>query len=193
MATIQPLPESSRFLLHEEFQSIKSLFANAQQPNPAEPTSLPPPPLTDCPYSTLLRKHEITDYTHRLFFAVATAAAIHPKLFFQAKKKDDFESVFVFRQHPGSPFLLPTVETVVRLLSGENLEKRLRNLSLFNQLPCFSSPAVLQQTEALPGEPATSAVLCLAAETSDYILTGKKRAPKFSKNFPATLLQTKTE
>jgi hypothetical protein len=185
--------------LREEFDWIEQLFIKRQEglqkKQLVDIYSITPPSLSEntSSYAMIIRKYHLQDFGKRLFFAVATAAAISPQIFSAFNREPAYTDQFVFRQNQNSPFVLPTIETVIFILSGSDLEQRLKSLTLFNEQACFSSLAVLQHHEPLQGEPVTSIMLCLTSEMADLIIMGKKRAPKFSRNFPARLLHTKAE
>ncbi len=88
---------------------------------------------------------------------------------------------------------LPTGETALFLLGGDNLAKRLEVQKLFGEEHFFAKKHVLWLEEVPEGEPAMSGKIVLSQEYLDLLTTGKASKPRFSMNFPAQLLETEME
>lgn len=84
---------------------------------------------------------------------------------------------------------LPTGETVLFLLSGDNINLKLENINVI-----LNSKLLLNNIvyfESVPdAEPIFSGKLSIAPEYVDLFLRGQVAAPKFSMEFPAELLHT---
>src|SRR5690606_20977905 len=88
---------------------------------------------------------------------------------------------------------LPTGETVLFLLAGEDLKKRLEVQELFSENHFFAKKHILWLEEVPEGEPPMSGRIILSQEYVDLFTTGKVSRPRCSMNFPAQLLETQLE
>ncbi len=85
---------------------------------------------------------------------------------------------------------LPTGETAVFLLAGEDMERRLELQQIFSPDHFFSKKKILWLEEVAPGEPAMSGRVVMSQEFVDLFSTGKIVRPRFSTHFPAELVET---
>ncbi|MCB0429415.1 MAG: ATP-binding protein, partial [Flavobacteriales bacterium] len=85
---------------------------------------------------------------------------------------------------------LPTAETAMFILAGNDLEKRFALLHLFSSNHVFFRHNILQLEEVTDGEPVTNGALVLAQDILDMFTTGKVQRPKYSGEFPAQQLST---
>lgn len=88
---------------------------------------------------------------------------------------------------------IPTGETVLFVLAGDNLEKRLHEQQLFGEDHIFARKRILWLEDAPAGEPAMSGKIIMSAEYIDSLTTGKISRPRFGINFPARLIDTERE
>jgi AAA+ superfamily predicted ATPase len=88
---------------------------------------------------------------------------------------------------------IPTAETVLFILAGTDLEKRLEYESLFSNDHLFARLNVLSVEEPLPGEPKHSGKLILSPDYVELFTTGKISRPAFSMDFPAEFITTELE
>ncbi|OQP60572.1 AAA family ATPase [Niastella vici] len=88
---------------------------------------------------------------------------------------------------------LPTGDTVLFLLAGENYQHRFRLHQLFDADHFFAKNRILWLEEVPAGEPITSGRLVLSQEYAELFTTGKLTRPHFSASFPAKLMQTELE
>ena len=91
------------------------------------------------------------------------------------------------KSHSG---FLPTCETALFLLAGNDIEKRLQMMALFDTSSTLFAEGILQLEYGEPGEPANSAALRISSEYLQYFTTGVKDKPDFSMRFPAKLITT---
>ncbi|MCG9910688.1 MAG: ATP-binding protein [Flavobacteriales bacterium] len=84
---------------------------------------------------------------------------------------------------------IPTAETVVFILGGNNLSKRLVYYSLFTDSKLIKKNIVESETISY-GEPFLSGKIFISPEYLELFTVGKISAPKFTSEFPAELLQT---
>lgn len=86
--------------------------------------------------------------------------------------------------------ILPTGETILFILAGNNIEKRIEISKLFAEEHFFSRENVLYLENPGDGEPLMSGRLILDEEYVELFTTGKISKPKLSSNFPAELITT---
>jgi AAA+ superfamily predicted ATPase len=85
---------------------------------------------------------------------------------------------------------LPTAETVLFILAGNDLEKRFTYLELFEKDHQFSTHTVLAIEDAVSGEPQFSGRLIMAPEYIELFIAGRISHPKFTMDFPAEYITT---
>src|SRR5262249_54652717 len=86
--------------------------------------------------------------------------------------------------------LIPTGETALFILAGNNIDERLALQQYFGNEHIFSKLNVLALEEVKEGEPMLSGRLILSNEWLEKFLTGTTSKPKFSYEFPAKLINT---
>ncbi|MEP6845504.1 MAG: ATP-binding protein [Panacibacter sp.] len=84
--------------------------------------------------------------------------------------------------------ILPTGETVLFILAGNDLQQRLQLQQLFAPDHFFEQQKILWLEDAKDGEPIMNGKLLLSAEWVDKFLFDKESTPKFSPEFPAKQL-----
>lgn len=85
---------------------------------------------------------------------------------------------------------LPTAETVLFILAGNNIKKRFEYLYLFEKDHPLIATTVLAIEDAQTGEPQYSGRLFIASEFIELFIAGKISHPKFSMDFPAEYITT---
>ena len=85
---------------------------------------------------------------------------------------------------------LPTCETAVFLLAGNDLERRFECVRLFDEEHVFSTGGILRFERTNGDEPVFSATLRLSAEYLHRLTTGVHRKPAFAFAFPAKHITT---
>ena len=91
------------------------------------------------------------------------------------------------KSHSG---FLPTCETALFLLAGNDIEKRLKMMAMFETVAPLFVERILQLEYGEAGEPANSAALRISSEYLQYFTTGVRNKPDFSMLFPAKLITT---
>lgn len=89
--------------------------------------------------------------------------------------------------------LLPTGETAIFMLAGNELRERLHLRTLFSEDHSFARRRILWLDEAPPGEPRLSGKIVLSQDYVDLFTQGQLSRPRFSMQFPAQLLETEME
>ena len=87
--------------------------------------------------------------------------------------------------------MLPTGETALFLLAGNNIERRMDVQQLFSADHFFSKSKILWLEEVKEGEPRMSGRIILSQEWLEHAIYGKVSKPNFGTGFPAKLLETK--
>jgi ATPase family protein associated with various cellular activities (AAA) len=85
---------------------------------------------------------------------------------------------------------VPTGETAVFLLAGDDLEARFDAMRLFDGNHFLARHDVLYLTAPGNGEPRLSGILTLSREYLHRFTTGPARSPTYSSEFPARLIST---
>lgn len=86
--------------------------------------------------------------------------------------------------------ILPTGETVLYILAGKNIEKRIEVSKLFDEEHLFARKNLLFLENSGDGEPKMSGRLIMDEEFVDLFSSGKISKPKLSTNFPAQRITT---
>ncbi|MGL4632443.1 MAG: ATP-binding protein [Leadbetterella sp.] len=88
---------------------------------------------------------------------------------------------------------LPTIQTAIFVLSGNNLAKQLKIADIFEPDHYFFQHNILYIQQSDTKEPSTNAQICITDEYLDLFTRGKHRKPQFNMSFPAKRLHTKME
>lgn len=86
--------------------------------------------------------------------------------------------------------ILPTGETVLFILAGNDIEKRLELVNLFHDDHVFTKESILYLEHVPKGEPVMSGRLILETECIQLLTTGTILKPKMSSDFPAQRIET---
>ena len=163
--------------------TYSSVF-DLQPPAPAEESSL---------YASFVNHYQL-DFAARITLLLALAPHLHPQLldiFFTPNQNlhRGFTEFGGIKGHQHSGFL-PTAETVLFVLAGDDLSQRLAFDYLFDRDYFLARHGILRLEAPASQEPRNSGALLLSPEVIDLITTGKIRKPGFSRDFPAKLLTT---
>jgi len=88
---------------------------------------------------------------------------------------------------------IPTGETALFLLAGENYQRRFQLLQLFEADHLFGKNRILWLEDVPMGDPIISGKLVLSQEYVELFTAGKISKPHFSSTFPARLIETELE
>ena len=153
-----------------------------------------PPELSDdSPYGRVVQEFDLGFY-ERLVMALALIPHLCPQV---------LDSFLLNNRTLGRPYtefggwhgkshsgFLPTCETALFLLAGNDIAKRLQMMSLFEHSSVLLAQRILVLEYGEPGEPANSAALRVSSEYLQYFTTGVRNKPDFSMHFPAKLITT---
>lgn len=86
--------------------------------------------------------------------------------------------------------MLPTGETALFILAGNNISERIRISQYFSSEHPFQKKDILRLGSVKEGEPQMSGKIVLSQEYVDLLTVGKVSAPAFSQDFPAKKITT---
>ncbi|HET8855300.1 MAG TPA: ATP-binding protein, partial [Salinimicrobium sp.] len=134
------------------------------------------------------------NYYEYLVLLLALAPHIQPSFFDETIQKSlpkpgDFPQLGGVRGKQFRGFL-PTGETALFVLAGEDLEKRFEIQELFGEDHFFAKKRILWLEDPPSGEPRMCGKIVLAPEYLDQLTLGKVSKPKFGLNFPAQRIET---
>ena len=141
--------------------------------------------------------HYGLNWTERLILALSLAPHVRPQLldiFFSQNKAlgRGFTEIGGLKGTGHSGFL-PTGETALFILAGDDLQQRFSFQYLFHRDHVFNKHGILKLEPAAEGEPFLSGALRISQDYLDYFTTGEIRKPDFSTQFPAKHITTQLE
>ena len=104
----------------------------------------------------------------------------------------NFPEIGGTRSASGRGFM-PTAETALFILAGDDLESRFEVQELLTGDHWFDRDGILSVEEPKPGEPTWSGQLLLDSEYIERFTLGRVSSPKFSSEFPAREIRTELE
>lgn len=147
-------------------------------------------------YAKFIKYYECT-IAERLLLMLVLAPHVRPQLLdvFSVKNTAYDKGFTEFGGLKGSTHggFLPTAETAVFLLAGEDFYPRIQTMQLFNNTHYFASHQIVHLHDAGPNEPYLSGAVTLSQEYVNYFLTGQNHRPNYNKDFPAKLISTEIE
>ena len=144
--------------------------------------------------SVFIRENKLTK-EEILVLVLAIVPHLHPSLLDNLIKQTipdqgDFPQLGGVR---GTHFrgFLPTGETALFMLDGNDYAKRLRYQRIFDSDHIFAKKNVLRLDDPLPGEPRFSGKIVISAECIELFTVGKISHPRLSMEFPAQYITTR--
>ncbi|MEX2566037.1 MAG: ATP-binding protein [Cyclobacteriaceae bacterium] len=159
---------------------------------------IPPPQLngSNSEYAKFIKKHQL-GFGERFLLILTLTPHIKPELLdiFLVKNENTNQIYTEFGGRKGNTHLgfLPTGETAMFILAGNDLKKRFTLHRVFDGTQLLARESILWLEETDKGEPALSGPLIISREVLDLFTLGEDRKPGFSAEFPAKLLSTKME
>lgn len=167
------------------------------QPSPYKSISeVTPPQLKKASnsYSMFVAEHNL-DIPGRVLLILSLAPLLRPNLFdfFMMQNSNTGQRFVEFGGIKGTQFsgLLPTLDTLLFLLAGEDLSLRLQYLTQFSSSHPLFRQSFLSVDAPPAHEPFTSSVISPSPELIALILSGKKNEPGYSTSFPAKKITTR--
>lgn len=147
-------------------------------------------------YAAFIREHQLTD-EQRIILLTGLIPHIRPDFFdrqvaMQLERPGDLPQLGGVRGKNYRGFL-PTGETVLFLLAGNDLPRRFEIQRLLQTGEFFQRNDILWIEEAPQGEPAMSGRLIIGREYVERFSTGIISKPTFGVNFPAQQIETGME
>ena len=156
----------------------------------------PPAPDANSPYGDVVTRMQL-GFDERLVLTLALLPHLCPQA---------LDSFFLNNKLLGRPYtefggwhgkshsgFLPTCETALFLLAGDDLSRRLQVMRLFDNDHRLVSERLLQLEYGEPGEPRNSAALRISSEYLEYFTTGVQNKPDYSMHFPAKRITSRLE
>jgi hypothetical protein len=175
---------------------LKSYFGKERSEIPV--LEIPAPGLSESssPYAQFIRDHQVP-VPARLVILLALIPHIRPQLLDVLWAKNELtqrgftEFGGVHGANHGG--FIPTGETAVFLLAGDNLAARFRMEQLFERDHFLARHHVVELSPVSTGESQLSGVLTISREFLNLFTSGIEGKPKFSSEFPARLIETDLE
>jgi hypothetical protein len=175
---------------------LKSYFGKER--NGISVPEIPPPELSESssPYSQFIHSHRVSAPV-RLVVLLALIPHVRPQLLdvLWAKNELTQRGFTEFGGAHGSTHggFIPTGETAVFLLAGDDLVARFRMEQLFERDHFLARHHVVELSPVSTGESQLSGVLTISREFLNLFTTGIEGKPKFNTEFPARLVETHFE
>jgi len=144
-------------------------------------------------YESFVVHYELT-FAERLLLILGLVPYLKPQMldiFFKHNEELDrgyTEFGGVKGSHHGG--FIPTGETAMFILAGDNLQARFSLMALFDGEHYFAKHNILSLESVAPEEPFLSGAIKVSREFIDLFTTGEMRKPNFSSEFPARLIET---
>jgi hypothetical protein len=147
----------------------------------------------DSEISKFIREHRLTS-EEILVLLMALAPHVRPAFFDtviqqQLPQSGDFPQIGGVRGKQFRGFL-PSGETALFLLAGDDLQKRFEYSRFFYPGHFFSDKGLLWLDRPEPGEPPLSGKLVMGQDYLELFIQGKISRPKMSMDFPAEFITT---
>ena len=167
---------------------------------PDETATLPVPEYTwlegETPLATFIRQRDL-DLSTQIALFIALAPHLQPDFFDRSisariPQAGDYPQIGGWRGKSHRGFL-PTGDTVLFVLAGDDFGERLRLQQLFAADSPLARDRILYLEPPAEGEPLMSGKLAIAQDYVDLFTRGKFSAPSFSSRFPARHITTELE
>ena len=147
-------------------------------------------------YGSFIQHYELNS-AERLIFLIALVPHVRPQLldvFFTKNTSSDREfTEFGARNGHSFSGFLPTGNTGLYILAGDDLVRRFEYSYIFEADHLFARHDILNLENSRPREPFLSGFIWINPEIVDLVTTGNVRKPHFSFEFPAKLIETEMD
>lgn len=172
-------------------------FQFGDEPNIPGVEEIDPPSLgSDSAYGALVNRHGF-GFAERLVLILSLVPHLRPQLLdtFFARSEDGDRRFTEFGGRTGSncPGFLPTGETALFILAGDDLGRRLVYCRLFSPDHAFSKHGLLGLDGAGPCDPPLSGYLRPSSDLVALVTTGQVAQIPFSLDFPAARISSGLE
>ncbi len=177
---------------------LKNYF-DQKQPNAFQFPSLPPPALSDelqahgSSYAQFVNSLSLSA-EERLLLILTLIPYIRPQLL-DVLWSNNSATTRGFTEFGGingasHGGFLPTVETALFILTGDNLKQRLTLMQLLHNESCLIRQGIIQTSTVQNNEPWPSGQLQISREFVDQLVYGSPYKPEFGTEFPAKRVET---
>ena len=147
----------------------------------------------DSELSIFIREHSLSP-EEIIVLLLALAPHVRPAFFdpiisHSLAESGDFPQIGGTRGKQSRGFL-PTGETALFILAGDNLHRRFELLQLFHSEHLFARKKILWLEDPEPGEPLFSGRIVLARDYLELFIHGRFLRPQLSMDFPAEYITT---
>lgn len=143
----------------------------------------------DSAYISLIKMYGF-GFIERLILILALTPHLYPKkleIFFQP---DKIMTGWGGKITADRQYFIPTGETIMFILAGNDIRKRLELIELFNKEHIFYKENLLYLEDPTTGGPELSGILKPSKDLIDLVIRGEVRKPDLSFDFPAKLITT---
>ena len=144
-------------------------------------------------YVQLFQHHELS-FADKVLLWLSLAPVLKPQLLdcFYVKNQDIDNRFSEFGAYRAAQLngLLPTVDSLLFILCGDDVQKRIFYLNHFGRNHFLFSSNLIQLEPPSVSEPYTASVIVASNDLVELLLRGKEYAPEFSHSFPAQKLTT---
>ncbi len=147
----------------------------------------------DSELSIFIRRHKLTP-EEIIVVLLALAPHVRPEFFDiilsqTLPQAGDFPQIGGTRGKQSRGFM-PTGETALFLLAGDNLHRRFELQHIFDSEHLFAQQNILRLNEPEPGEPLLSGRIVMARDYLELFISGRFLRPRLSMDFPAEYIST---
>jgi DNA polymerase III delta prime subunit len=181
-----------------EILKTRSLLNAKKETEYKSVADIPPPRLNGSisEFAAFVKKHQL-DFEERFLLALALVPHVKPELLDMfLVKNESIQQIYTEfggkhgKNHSG---FIPTGETAMFILAGNDLQKRFSLQRCFDGFHKFNKENILSLEELDKAEPLLSGALNVSQEILDLFTIGESRKPHFGSEFPAKQLSTKME
>lgn len=144
-------------------------------------------------YTSIAPANEFS-FADKVLFWLSVTPVLKPQLLdsFYVKNQDIDNRFSEFGAYRAAQFngLIPTIDTLLFILCGDDVQKRVFYLNHFDRNHFLLASLLVQLESPSSTEPFTSSVITASNDLTELLLRGAEYAPEFSHSFPAKHLKT---
>lgn len=178
-----------------EILKTRSLLNGKQECKYNDVYEVEPPSLngSKSEFARFVKEHRL-GFEERFLLALALVPHVKPELLdmflVTNEKTGQIYTEFGGKKGKNHTGFIPTGETAMFILAGNDLKKRFSLQRCFDGMHRFSRENILNFEEMEKNEPMLSGAISVSQEVLDLFTLGEARKPNFSPEFPAKLLTT---
>jgi len=151
-------------------------------------------PADNTGWYSLIIKHPFS-FADKVMLWLSVAPVLKPQLLdcFYVKNQDIDNRFSEFGAFKPAQFngLVPTIDTLLFILCGDDLQKRIFYLNHFERSHFLLATNLIEIEIPAHAEPYTASLIIASDDLIELLLRGKEYAPEFSHSFPAKHLTTR--